>query len=399
MLTLGVLPLSAPALLAGHHGHHHNSSESGGKDGHFPQLMIIGAQKAATTSVFELLKDAKLVCGQGGLQPHDLHEKEAHYFDRSQKDWEAARTKNPREYFEFYGQKGCDTWADATPNYLFDNAAPARMVEIMPSGWQTSVKMLAILREPLARDLSIYNMMKEEWWKEGKGSSQTKLGSIDFVMCEYSPGNFPTYKQACACKVEEWQQTCMKEGKGDAVEAYHACAYDSSVRKKSNRFTNGMYYPQIKNYVSRFSRHQVMVLNFDDLISNQKDGINRIMGHFGLSSHKKLTRLPSDNQLSFPGKVSHADCKTVEKVWKVYEPLNRHLYTFLKEDPSGKKPSHEPDFSEFEKPSCMDEEDLQGELLDTSNDRFEHMETQEDGAHLADAHSLSSANSLLPKAA
>merc|ERR1719453_486750 len=124
--------LGAPASLP----RHHNSS--GGEGGHYPQGLIIGAQKAATTSVFELLKDSHLICGHGGLPAHDLHEKEDHYFDRSQKDWLAAREKNPKEYYEFFGQKGCDYWVDATPNYLFDNAAPIRMVEVMPDEWKKS---------------------------------------------------------------------------------------------------------------------------------------------------------------------------------------------------------------------------------------------------------------------
>ena len=175
----------------------------------------------------------------------------------------------------------------------------------MPQVWVKNVRMLAILREPILRDLSVYNHMKSLWWDDAaaRKSGETGLGSIEYVMCEYKNHQFPTYKQATACQLQDWSENCMAKGGGDTRAAYSTCSSQTGPPwRKSNRLANGVYLPQVEGFVSAFSRSQLMVLNFDSTLHRPADHIERVLTFLNLPSKPQLTTLPADNTLRFPGR-------------------------------------------------------------------------------------------------
>jgi hypothetical protein len=105
-------------------------------------FIIIGAQKAGTTSLFKYM----LSHPQLYLPP----EKESPYFDDDEKiargwDWYV------REYF---GDAPADRlWGTATPNYMIDPRVPERIHETLPG-----VRLIAVLRHPVERAYSDYQM-------------------------------------------------------------------------------------------------------------------------------------------------------------------------------------------------------------------------------------------------
>ena len=105
-----------------------------------PRLIIPGAMKAGTTSLFAYLE------GHPELAPS--FEKEVHYFDMHHHrgpGWYAGqfpRSRGPRGRLPF----------ESSPYYLFEPRVPARIRSLVPD-----VKLVVLLRDPVARAFSHYH--------------------------------------------------------------------------------------------------------------------------------------------------------------------------------------------------------------------------------------------------
>jgi hypothetical protein len=107
-------------------------------------FLIIGAQKCATTALFEHLRSHPNIA-----MPL---EKEVPFFtgqDCTQESWNAFAN----EQFDA-GQQN-KLWAKASPQYMSDPDVPQRIKELMPD-----VKLVAILRDPMARTWSHFQMAR-----------------------------------------------------------------------------------------------------------------------------------------------------------------------------------------------------------------------------------------------
>ena len=105
-----------------------------------PQLIIPGAMKAGTTSLFAYL------AGHPGLVP--AREKEVHYFDMN-------FHRGPGWYArQFPRQPAAATGLpfESSPYYLFEPRVPARIRDLVPDA-----KFVVLLRDPVARAFSHYH--------------------------------------------------------------------------------------------------------------------------------------------------------------------------------------------------------------------------------------------------
>jgi hypothetical protein len=114
-----------------------------------PNFLIIGAAKAGTTSLFDLLKQHP--------QIYLPFSKEPMYFSN-----DANFQRGPEWYARtfFKGAAGYPARGEATPHYLYwsDKVAP----RIKQFYRQTEIRFIVILRDPVARAYSWYwNMVKE----------------------------------------------------------------------------------------------------------------------------------------------------------------------------------------------------------------------------------------------
>ena len=64
------------------------------------------------------------------------------------------------------------------------------------------IRMIAILREPISRDLSNYNMLKELWANRPTKMDATPQGRISDKFCQDASVDFPSYHEGTACKVK-----------------------------------------------------------------------------------------------------------------------------------------------------------------------------------------------------
>lgn len=125
--------------------------------GPLPNVLIIGAQKCGTTTLWECLRRHPRVCV--GL------EKETHFFDRVEYyhkgvGWYRSRFFSRKwARLKLTGQKS--VVLDATPAYLYDRRVPGRAAELVPNA-----KLIAITRDPVTRAYSSYWFNRDKWGVE-----------------------------------------------------------------------------------------------------------------------------------------------------------------------------------------------------------------------------------------
>ncbi len=109
-----------------------------------PTFIGIGAQRAATTWVYQCLKEHPQI-----FVPNL---KEIHYFNENYE-------KGNHWYQEFFGPgEGCQAIGEITPNYLNVPEALERIARDLPS-----VRLFVILREPISRAFSAYSLLHEKF--------------------------------------------------------------------------------------------------------------------------------------------------------------------------------------------------------------------------------------------
>ncbi len=113
-------------------------------------FIIIGAQKGGTTSLHMYLKTHPEI-----YMPSN---KEAPFFSL-----DSIYTKGWNWYVKEYFTNALDdqVWGKATPHYMADPRVPQRIYETMPD-----VKLIAVLRNPIDRAFSHYQMSVRRGWEK-----------------------------------------------------------------------------------------------------------------------------------------------------------------------------------------------------------------------------------------
>ena len=196
-----------------------------------PNFFIIGAAKSGTTSLYHYLKDHPQI-----FMPQM---KEPEYFSFlgqkiDRKDIRMApgifAISDAAEYEAlFKGANGKPAVGEASPSYIYVPEVAARIKERVPDA-----KFIAILRDPAERAYSHFNMRKN---KTNTHESITDFGE--------------------ALKAED-----------DRVRQGWACGWHYKRR--------GFYYEQLKRYYDLFRKDRILVLMYEDLISNPADVLRRI---------------------------------------------------------------------------------------------------------------------------
>ena len=112
-----------------------------------PGFLVIGAMKAGTTTVYDLLSRHRQV-----VEPLV---KEVHYFDRSFErgtDWYLRNFCSERHLARVAREHGRALTFEGTPGYLFFPECPGRIHETLPG-----VLAIALLRDPVERAISHYH--------------------------------------------------------------------------------------------------------------------------------------------------------------------------------------------------------------------------------------------------
>ncbi len=105
-------------------------------------FIVVGAQKAGTTALFDYLSEDPAIF----LPP----EKEVHFFDDESRDWSSGDYADYHRKFELEGAKIC---GEVTPIYMYWPRAMERIRDYNPG-----IRIVCLLRDPVERAWSHWRM-------------------------------------------------------------------------------------------------------------------------------------------------------------------------------------------------------------------------------------------------
>lgn len=263
--------------------------------GNDPDFLIIGAQKCGTTTLHYFLDQHPKLRGS--------FPKEIHYFSRY--------INYPGKDLNWY-RKNFASWTDyeqyfeSSPNYLYDAKTPERIHEYYPD-----IKMIALLRDPVQRAFSAWNMYRD-YLKKGYAARRLAHGNTPGTKNELyefffrDRTSFPTFLETI-----EAEMRYIKENKPGGP----------------NILRKGLYHEQFIRYFEYFKRDQILIVDFNDLAKEPTS-----------VCHKVLSFLAIDNEAEWRPKVKVKnkrgyDCSITENertiLKKFYKEPDRKLFQLL----------------------------------------------------------------------
>lgn len=259
-------------------------------------FMVIGAQRAGTTSLYKFLDLLPSFCGS--------YDKEVGYFSL-----DANYTKGMDWYHQQF--ESCvrrQLKFEATPEYLYYPYVPERIKK-----YKSDMKFIVLLRDPVDRCYSAWKLFKNihkhdkvsrqriiEYSKDTKNDALAKLMSGE---------DFPHFA------------TVVKED----LDRY----YTNSESLEPSFVRRGLYQQQISHWLKFFDRSQFLFLEIRDL--NQPEELLRKLQDFlevDLELEVRDLTMPEYNKLS--GKITvEVDPETRNLLQNFYHQHNLNLFRLI----------------------------------------------------------------------
>ena len=247
-----------------------------------PDFIIIGGAKCGTTSLYELL-----------IQHPDIYPalwKEVHFFDKNYgrgMNWYKANFPSKLQKFFRRASGKKFLTGEATPYYLFHPLSPEYISKNLPD-----VKLIVLLRNPIDRAYSHYNMEKR--------------------MNQESE----TFEEAI--RLEEERLNDEEE------KILKTPSYNSFNHQVFSYLARGKYILQLKKWNKFFPKEKLLILQTEFFESNTNDVLKEIHKFLGIDHHE----LQSTKKYNV-GKYSTMKEETRQFLRDYFEPFNKDLYDFL----------------------------------------------------------------------
>lgn len=217
-----------------------------------PSYLIIGAQRAGTTSLFDNLCRHPDVAGPTATKDEVAWAKELHFFDDGfwrGVDW--YRAFFPLASSRYVARlRGADLIAgEASPSYLFHPGVPARVAATLPD-----VRLIALLRDPVERAYSHYQHMHR------KGMETL------------------SFEDALAAEEERLA--------GEEERILADPRYASDHHRNHSYVTRGLYADQLERWFEYFPREQLLVLRAEDFFARPAEIYADVLGFLDLRPWK-----------------------------------------------------------------------------------------------------------------
>jgi hypothetical protein len=251
-----------------------------------PDFLIIGAQKAGTTSLFASLNEHPSVW----MPPC----KECHFFTRPWRPMLAYRGFFPtRRTRDRMGRDGEPVrLGEATPYYLFHPRTPARVARSLPE-----VKLIAILRDPVERAYSHHRHCVR------RGTE-----SLDFE----------------AALEAEATRTA-----GAAERLARSAFAVSDAHRHHSYLARGLYAQQLRRWFEHVDRRRIHVAFFEHLLESPETSLARIETFLGLPVRDR-GELPRRNS---GGRSAPMADETRRRLRERFAEPNRELAELLGVEP------------------------------------------------------------------
>jgi Sulfotransferase domain len=243
-----------------------------------PDFLVLGAQKAGTTALYEYLRRHPQISGPSW--------KEVSFFDRH---WARGESWYRGNFPNVARTRGKHV-GEASPSYVFHPLAPQRVQEVVPEA-----RLIVLVRNPVDRALSQYN-------------HEVALGREPLPFEE-------------ALDAEE-ERLRGEQERMAADPRYFSREWWSHTYK-----ARGRYAEQFERWLAVFPREQLLVLPSDDLGSEPARAHAQVLEFLG-ASPQRLDSYPRVYEREYePMKP-----ETRERLAAEFEEPNRRLYELLGRD-------------------------------------------------------------------
>ncbi|CEG46544.1 (heparan sulfate)-glucosamine 3-sulfotransferase 1 [Plasmopara halstedii] len=285
-----------------------------------PSFIIIGAQKAGTTSLYDYILQHDLVW--------PAKRKETHYFDwRWNKELPDSMTvEGAEKHFRYYE----DTYfeknilhrfpslmsGEATPSYILGGKTVIkRMKEVIPH----CHKVLVIMRDPVERAYSHYSMTADtegsEKQKRNRGHHHLEARSFEQIVDD---------------EIEELAKLGvhpnMNPDEFDRTVLRTRLNYDHGAHSFLAR---GLYALQLASWIEAYGIDNVLLLTLDDFksVENLYATMDKVFNFLGLPYHRI-----KDTSAKNTRRYSSIDEAVRVRLAAFYKPYNEKLYALLGRD-------------------------------------------------------------------
>lgn len=251
--------------------------------GNDPDFLIIGAQKAGTSALHYYLSQHPQVVGSDP--------KEVHFFENRIVDINLQWYRNHFKSLNPFSKK---LYFEASPNYLYHETAAINISRVYPS-----VKLVVVLREPVARAYSAWNMYRS-FFASGnaiKRLSKGRLKGEENPIYHYlykERATFPSFAEAI--RIEE--QLIAENG-----------PLEPAILRR------GLYFQQISTYLRYFDRSQFLFVGYKDLLERPNKVCQEVFQFVGLQKASFRPRIEHRNKIEYSESLSPLDRAKLEKYY------------------------------------------------------------------------------------
>jgi sulfotransferase family protein len=242
-----------------------------------PTFLVIGAQKAGTTSLHAYL------CEHPRVAPPVT--KEVHFFDHEFHrglGWYRAHFKRESEPSLLSGE--------ATPYYLFHPLVPARVAAALPD-----CKLIVVLRNPIDRAFSHHNHER----------------ALGFERLDFE-----------AAIEAEPERLAAEEERILADPAYRSFAH-----QHHSYLSRGRYAEQLERWLACFDRDRMLMLGAEDLFAEPGSVVREAQEFLGLEA-----AMPTDLTAKNARAYAPIDAATRAALRDEFAPHNARLYELVGRD-------------------------------------------------------------------
>ena len=323
------------------------------KNIYLPKLFILGAQKCATTTLFFLFeKHHPNVCSR--------QIKETGYFNNAKNvGWENGIEgfQSILQYNEtcqkLVGHRDVNVRThniEATPRYFDSEDALLRMYYSYSRELRPKLRFILVLREPVAREFSWYN----------HNARFCSRSIHDYIkarpeMAVEVKGGRAQWNVTELCGERHCKPSCLTHASravlGKEVEAL--ATFGESLAANETENVVGTYSVHLKRWLNYFDRSQFFIANYDTLLTNTTDTVERMTSFLGLPPFPQEAYANDSIKMIHVNKAgvkTTLDCVSQSALHEYYEPYNQELYELLE---STRRPdSFEPAFPKFRPSLC-----------------------------------------------
>jgi len=258
-----------------------------------PDFIVLGAAKSGTTSLYGGLIEHPLVVPCVTRDPHFSNTKEVHFFDYNfyrGVDWYRTHFPRERARVEFAQTHGAPfLTGEASPSYISHLWAPQRVRKTVPR-----VKLIAVLRDPIERAYSQFQMSRREGVEE--------LESFD---------------EAVAREEERLRPELDRMARDEWYNSWNFGCWSYLARSR--------YAEQVERWLALFPRAQFLFLKAEDLFTEPETVLAATYDFLGLPAHRpeKVRRLNAGEA------YSGVSPETRASLTDYFRPHNERLYELI----------------------------------------------------------------------